>query len=174
MSKFLLFMRSFSLLIARLALGGMLIAQGWNRWQFRTIPTEVTYLQQFHTPYPQVAAWGATILELVGGLFLIVGAITPLVALAILVEQILIICYTNWFHAKDMVSADAVTAQGFEHNVALAALSLLFVVFGAGGASIDRLFRRKKPTEDDDVGTPTGPATQTTQTRPPVGASRPL
>jgi putative oxidoreductase len=172
MSKFMQFVRSFGLLIARLALGAILIAHGWNRWSIRKIPTQVTYLQQFHTPYPEIAAWGATILELVGGLFLVVGALTPLVALAVLVEQILIISYTKWSYGPYLMSTDDKYAGGYEYNVALAALALLFVVMGAGGASIDRLFRRSKTTEDDD--TATKPPGTTSQTPLPVGATRPL
>jgi putative oxidoreductase len=163
MSTFLSFLRHFGLLVSRIALGGILIAHGWNRWAYHTVANETAYLQQFATPYPQVVAWGAIVLELVGGLCLIVGLITPIVALAVLVEQILIICYTNWFRAPDLVSPDAAAAAGLEHNVALAALALLFVVYGAGAASLDRLFRRKKPAEDEDV-----PAT--TASRPTSGS----
>ena len=45
------------------------------------IQKQIDYLTQFGTPYPEVAAWGATIFELVGGLFLIVGVLTPIVGL---------------------------------------------------------------------------------------------
>jgi putative oxidoreductase len=155
MSTFLSVLRSLGLLIARIALGAIMIAHGWNRWAYRTVANESAYLEQFGTPYPQVVAWGAIGLELIGGLCLIVGLITPIAALAVLVEQILIICYTNWFQAKDLVSPDAAAAAGFEHNVALAALALLFVVFGGGAIAVDRLFRRKKPTEDGEVPTAT-------------------
>src|SRR6185436_16432130 len=48
-------------------------------------------------PYTEVAAWGAIIFELVGGVLLIVGALTRLVGLGVLIEQILIIAYTNWY-----------------------------------------------------------------------------
>ena len=60
-----------------------MITHGWIRWQGRgaghpeadRLPDPVRYA------YPEVAAWGATIFELVGGLFLIVGVLTPIVGL---------------------------------------------------------------------------------------------
>ena len=99
MSKFLQFLRSFGLLIARLGVGGIMITHGLTRWrgQGQGIQKQIDYLTQFGTPYPEVAAWGATIFELVGGLFLIVGALTPIVGLGLLIEQALIIAYTSWY-----------------------------------------------------------------------------
>ena len=166
MTALLNFVRSLGLLIARVALGGILIAHGWDRWQVRGIQSQVDYLNQFATPHPLYAAWGSIILELVGGLFLVAGALTPLVALAVLVEQILIICYTSWYRGPYLISPDNQYVGGYEYNVALAALALLFVVFGAGGASVDRLFRRGKV--DNDL-TDDGPVSTE---RLPVGAGR--
>jgi putative oxidoreductase len=151
MSNFLQIVRDIGLLIARLGLGGILILHGWTRWQGpgQGIGKQVEYLTQFGTPYPRVAAWGGIILELVGGLLLVVGALTPLVALAVLVEQILIISYTNWYKGPDLIRPDGTYAGGFEYNVALALLALLLMVFGAGRIAIDRLFRRKKPVPEE-------------------------
>jgi len=95
MSKLLQFLRDVALLIARVGLGGILIAHGWRRWQVQGIQRQIDYVAQFGTPYPSVVAWGAILLELVGGIFLVVGALTPLVALAVLAQQVLTICYTN-------------------------------------------------------------------------------
>jgi putative oxidoreductase len=188
--KFLLFLRSLALLIARLALGGILIAHGFMRWRVHGISKEIAYVQQYGVPYPEVAAWGATILELVGGLFLIVGALTPLVALAVLAEQILIIAYITWRNGLYLVSSTGTYAGGYEYSVALAALALLFVVFGGGAASIDRLFRRKKDEVTEEAepvptmapntgilrpGPATGPAPGSSSTNrgdAPVGAAR--
>ena len=152
MSGFLAVVRDLGLLVARLALGGILIAHGWTRWQGagQGVQRQIDYLSQFATPYPQYAAWGAIVLELVGGIFLIVGALTPLVALAVLAEQALIIAYTNWYREWNLLNPDGTFNGGYEYNVALGSLALLFLVFGAGRISIDRLFRRNKPDADDD------------------------
>ncbi len=110
---------------------------------------QIDYISQFGTPYPTVTAWAAVMLELVGGVFLIVGALTPLVAAAVVAQQVLTICYTNWFKPPYLLDANGRYVGGYEYNVALGLLALVFVVFGAGRASIDRLFRRNPGDVDD-------------------------
>ena len=151
MKQFLQVLRDLALLIGRVGLGGILIAHGWRRWQVQGIQRQIDYVSQFGTPYPSVVAWGAILLELVGGIFLIVGALTPLVALAVLAQQVLTICYTNWFKEPYLLNAQGGYVGGYEYNVALGLLALLFLVFGAGRASIDRLFRRTPGDADDPV-----------------------
>ena len=150
MAGFLSFLKSFGLLIARLGLGGILLLHGWIRWN-GGVQKQIDYLTQFRTPYAEVAAWGAIIFELVGGVLLIVGALTRLVGLGVLIEQILIIAYTNWYKwPPTLLNADGTYRGGYEYNVAIGLLGLLLFVMGGGAVSIDRLFRRSKPTEEDD------------------------
>jgi putative oxidoreductase len=150
MSSFLKFLQNFGLLIARLGLGGILLLHGWTRWN-AGVQSQIDYLTQFRTPYAEVAAWGAIVFELVGGVLLIVGALTRLVGLGVLIEQILIICYTNWYKwPPTLLNADGSYKGGYEYNVALGLLGLLLFVMGGGAVSIDRLFRRKKPAEEEE------------------------
>jgi putative oxidoreductase len=150
MAGFLSFLQSFGLLIARLGLGGILLLHGWIRWN-AGVQSQIDYLTQFRTPYAEVVAWSAIIFELVGGVLLIVGALTRLVGLGVLIEQILIICYTNWYKwPPTLLNPDGTYKGGYEYNVALGLLGLLLFVMGAGAVSIDRLFRRKKPAEVEE------------------------
>lgn len=151
MTKVLQFIRDLVLLITRIGLGLILVAHGWRRWQVQGVQRQIDYISQFGTPYPTVTAWSAVILELVGGIFLIVGALTPLVAAAVIAQQVLTICYTNWFRPLYLLDANGAYVGGYEYNVALGLLALIFVVFGAGRASIDRLFRRNPGDVDDPV-----------------------
>jgi putative oxidoreductase len=158
MSAFLQVLRDLALLLARIGLGWILIMHGWRRWQELGIASQADYLRQFGTPYAEYAAWGATIIELVGGIFLIVGALTPLVAAAVLVEQVLIIAYTNWYKGLRLTAADGSWAGGYEYNVVIGLLALLLLVYGSGRFGVDRLFRRSPAdndplrTESDDSG----------------------
>ena len=155
MSTTLQVLRDLALLIARLGLAAILILHGWIRWQGpgQGVQKQIDYLSQFGIPYPATAAWGAITVEIIGGLFLAVGALTPLAALAVLVEQILIIAYTNWYKGPDLLNSDGTYAGGYEYNVALGLIAMLLMVFGAGRISVDRLFRRTKveAEEDDDL-----------------------
>lgn len=155
MSTTIQVLRDLALLIARLGLAAILILHGWIRWQGpgQGVQRQIDYLSQFGIPYPAAAAWGAITVEIIGGLFLAVGALTPLAALAVLVEQILIIAYTNWYKGPDLLNSDGTYAGGYEYNVALGLIAMLLMVFGAGRISVDRLFRRTKveAEEDDDL-----------------------
>lgn len=149
MASFLHVLRDFGLLVARVGLGLILIAHGWRRWRDLGVDNQVIYLQQFQTPYPEVATYGAIVIELVGGLFLIAGALTPLVALAVLLQQILTVAYTNWYREWPLLKVDGSYNGGYEYNVALGLLALLFVVHGGGRVSIDNLFRRGRNDDSD-------------------------
>jgi putative oxidoreductase len=150
MASFVSFLQNFGLLIARLGLGSILFLHGWMRWN-SGVPEQIDYLTQFRTPYAEVAAWGSMIFEFVGGALLIVGALTRLVGLGVLIEQILIIAYTNWYKwPPTLLNADGTYKGGYEYNLALGLLGLLLFVMGGGAVSIDRLFRRKPSLEEDE------------------------
>jgi putative oxidoreductase len=171
MNAFLQVLRDITLLLIRIGLGGIMIWHGLTRWLFTTegVPRYIDYLSQFNVPYPIYAGWGVTILELVGGIFLVLGALTRVVALLALVQQILLISYTNYWRGPDLVDAAGAYVGGWEYNVALGLLALVLVGFGPGRAAIDRLFRRPKNAEvtDDD----TADGTSSSSTSPMVSAS---
>ena len=156
MTSFLNVLRDIALLLARVGLGGAMVIHGWLRWQApgQGVEQQIEFLNRFGTPYANIAAWSNIVLELVGGIFLIAGFLTPLVAAAVVVQQVLMIAYTNWFLGWDLLNPDGTYNGGYEYNVMIGLFALLLVVFGAGRISIDRLFRRPKRTEtDDDYGT---------------------
>lgn len=155
MSGFLRVVRDLALLIARIGLGTVLVFRGWRRWTTGGgMQAQIDYLRQFQTPQPEILAWGATLLEIIGGLFLIFGLLTPLVAAAIIVQQVLVISYTRWFRGPWLENG------GYEYNVIQACLALILLVFGAGRIAIDQLFKRGKDDTDslldDDLGTARG------------------
>ena len=150
MSRFLSFCRSFGLLVARIGLGGILLLHGAARWR-AGMTSQVEYLAQFSTPYARYAAYGATTFEIVGGVFLILGALTPLVGLGVLVQQVLTILWTSYYKGPSLLNADGSYNGGFEYSVALGMLGLLFLVLGGGAVSLDRVFRRTKPTDEADA-----------------------
>jgi len=150
MAKLVQMLRDLALLISRVSLGVILIAHGYRRWRFQGIASQIAYLRTFATPHAEIAAWGGTILELAGGLFLVVGALTPLVAAAVVAEQVVVISYTNWYKSIYLLDRRGAYLGGYEYSVTLAVLALLLVVFGAGRLSIDQLFRGSPHETDAD------------------------
>ena len=150
MAGFLKVVQSLALLLARIGLGGILILHGWRRYHDQGMASQVAYLHTFATPYANYAAWGGTAVEVVGGLFLILGLLTPVAAAAVVAEQVLVIAYTSWYKGwslTDVHGTQVTWAGGWEYNVIIGVLALLLVTHGSGAVGIDRLFRRQ-PTDD--------------------------
>lgn len=155
------FLQSFGLLVARLGTGGILLLHGITHWTGANqgVAAMRDRFAAVGAPYADVAAWATVIFELVGGVFLIVGAFTRFVGVGLVVLSVLTISYFSYYRGPDLVKADGTLNGGYEYDVALGLLGLLFFVFGAGAVSIDRLFKRKKPvedTEDDPAYLPAG------------------
>ncbi len=102
-----------------------------------------------------VLAWGATILEMVAGMFLVFGLATPPpIGLLILVEQILIIVWTKWFRGPfGGIDQAGTFFQGWSENALLGCLALLLMFLGGGRLSMDQLFKRQRraPADNDDL-----------------------
>jgi putative oxidoreductase len=89
-------------------------------------------------PYPNALVWGAVALELGGGILLIVGFLTRLVALALFFYTLTLAVL---FHAYWTMSGAAAHSQYsifFEH-IAIMGGMLYVVAFGAGPYSIDAM-----------------------------------
>lgn len=172
MKAFIQVLRDITLLLVRIGLGGLMIWHGLTRWVLTPdgVPKYIDYLTQFGVPYPIYAGWGVTILELVGGIFIVLGALTPLVALLALVQQVALISYTNYWRGPDLANQAGVYLGGWDYNVMLALLALVLLSFGPGRAAIDRLFRRPKDAEAADDDTADG-TSASSNTSPMVSAS---
>ena len=145
MKAFIKVVQDIGLLVARVALGLVLLSHGWHRFS-TGIGTTVTTLTKYGLPEPQLFAWGATILEVIGGALLVFGLLTPIVAAFMVAEQVMVIAWLKWQHGLWQVN------DGIEYPVILAALALILVVFGAGRTGVDVLFRRgKKPATSSSV-----------------------
>lgn len=144
-------LQSFGLLIARLGAGGILLLHGITHWTGANqgVAAMTERYAAAGAPYAGPAVWATIIFELVGGVLLIVGALTRFVGVGMVVLAVLTISYFTYYRGPDLLKADGTYSGGYEYDVALGLLGLLFFVFGAGAVSIDRLFKRKKPTGDD-------------------------
>ncbi|CAI9401589.1 MULTISPECIES: DoxX family protein [Aestuariimicrobium] len=135
MKGFIRVCQDLALMIARIATGAIMMVHGWTRWQ-DGVPKQVQILTAAHVPYPEVFAWGAIAFEVIGGALLVFGLLTPLLGGVLLVEQVMIVAFAKWRLGPHLAN------NGYEYNVALASLALVFLTFGAGRAGVDALFRR--------------------------------
>ncbi len=145
MKAFIKVVQDIGLLVARVALGLVLIGHGWHRFSSGMGPA-ADNLSLYGLPQPQLFAWGATVLEVLGGALLVFGLLTPVVAAVVVAEQVMVIAWMKWRNGLWL------TTDGVEYPVILAVLALVLVVFGSGRAGVDNLFRKgRKPSSSTSV-----------------------
>lgn len=121
------------LLVARLGFAVILVGRAWYRWQVEGMATQIAQVAAAGLPQAELIAWCTVLLEGLGGALLALGLLTRFVALLVAIQNILIIALLRW--PAGLFASDG----GFEYNVALACLALVFVAVGASYAGLDAL-----------------------------------
>lgn len=132
------------ILIARLALSVLFLWSGIMK--VFGYGAFVGYLQTKGVPFVQVAAAVATAVEVIGGIFLVIGLfIRPLgLIMAIYTIASAIIGHDFW-NVTDAVAQHDMVIH-FWKNVGIAGGFLLLIVTGAGGASVDAARAPRRPS----------------------------
>lgn len=131
--------RRYALAILRIGLGIIFLAHGYQKL-FVMHPTNVAgFFGGMGIPVPLVNAWLVSLLEFGGGILLIAGAFTRLLALGLAIDMIVA---TLLFHLPNGFYMGQ--KPGVEFTMLLAIGALALVVGGPGSPSIDEL--RNKST----------------------------
>lgn len=126
--------RDAALVVLRLILGVIFIAHGWDKVFVDTMPETGGQFAALGVPQAEVSAWIAAFVELLGGGLLILGLLTTAVAAVLALEMLL----AFWFaHATNGIF---VADGGSELVLALFGGLIILIAFGAGRASLDKLF----------------------------------
>ena len=131
--------RDVSLLIARLGLGVIFIAHGWQKFSTWGIDGTQAAFAGMDVPLADVSAIVAATIELVGGIALLVGFATRVAGVLLFLNMLgafFIVHVENGIYVGD---------GGFELVAALGAGALLLAAVGAGAFSVDRFLARKVP-----------------------------
>ncbi|GAB2962968.1 DoxX family protein [Nonomuraea fastidiosa] len=135
-------------LIARIVTGVIFVAHGWQKWQGGHAAIAAGF-GEMGIPMPELAAGYAMVVELIGGVLLILGALVRPVALLLLINMIGAVVFA---HSGKGLFVDE---GGWELAGALAALCLLFVALGGGRIGIDgifgRMWRKRHERADEDL-----------------------
>lgn len=118
--------------VLRMATGFLFAAHGWQKFNEFTIPGTQAAFAQMGVPAADVAAPVIAVLELVGGIALILGVLTRVFGVLLAVDML---------GALFLVHAPAgifVATGGFELVLLLAAAALAVALVGAGKVSVDR------------------------------------
>ena len=121
--------------IVRVIVGVIMAAHGWQK--LAGGPANFgQMLGQMGVPLPTLTAWVVTLVELVGGVLLIVGLLSRLAALLLTIDLVVAILLV-----KVNVGLIAPTEQvpGAELDLALIAGFLVILLMGPGSLSLDRV-----------------------------------
>jgi putative oxidoreductase len=143
--------RDVVLLVARLALAWIFLYHGAGKlFDFKHqggIAGTTAFFQFEGIPAPHLFAYLVGLTELCGGLLLLVGLAVPLAGIALTLDMVVaMLTATVSTGMLPKALPGGIVADGFEINLALAALALTVAVLGAGRFSVDRvigLTRRK-------------------------------
>lgn len=142
-----------ALLLSRVALGVILFAHGWQKFNEYTVAGTAASFDQMGIPVPTAAAIFATVVEIIGGVGLILGLLTPVVALlntANLLGALVLV------HAGNGVFVEN---SGWELVLALAAGLVIIAMLGAGKFSVDGLLGRRYTADQSAPGRQAATAT---------------
>lgn len=123
------------LLLARVLLSLLFILFGWKK--MTAIPATMAAMVHLSVPYPEMAAMIAIIVELFGGLALLLGFFTRPLALIFAVYTLAtgILGHPFW-HMDEMVAYQA--SINFYKNVSIVGGFLLLALTGPGKFSLDK------------------------------------
>jgi putative oxidoreductase len=123
--------RDVALLVARIVVGVVLIAHGWQKLGMWGMAASIEAFTAMGIPLPAVSAVIATVVELVGGALLLVGAATAVVGV---ISVLNMLGATLLVHISNGVFVDQ---GGWELTGVIGAVALVLAAVGAGRYSVD-------------------------------------
>lgn len=128
------------LLILRLVVGALFIAHGAQKIFVFGFPGVASGFAHMGVPMAGVTAPFIALLELLGGVALVIGLLTRLAALGLFFDMLGAI---GFVHVKN----GFFMPNGYEFALTLAAVTFALVLTGAGSISLDSLVFGRRPTE---------------------------
>jgi putative oxidoreductase len=128
-------------LVGRVLLGWLFFINAWPRVTGGT-GGFAKYLASLGVPAPELMAWVATLIELIGGAALILGVATRYAALALVVYTVMtiVLAHRYWEYPA---AAQMAQYFNFIKNLAITGGLILLFVTGAGRFSVDGWLRKR-------------------------------
>lgn len=130
--------RDAGLLITRVILGVVLIAHGWEKFAINGIEGTGAFFDSVGIPGATAAAAVVGAIELVGGILLILGLLTPLVAVLVVVVMI------GAFFTVHAGSGVYVSNNGWELVAVVGLAAAVFGLVGPGRYSVDAVLAGRR------------------------------
>lgn len=120
--------RDLALLVLRLALAAVLIYHGLPKAM--NFGGTSGYMASLNLPLPGVVAALAVLVEVGGGILILVGLLTELAGLLVVVEMLCAIFVVHWPNGFNFLN------NGWEHPFTVLAIALALVLAGGGAYGI--------------------------------------
>lgn len=133
--------RDIGLLLTRVLLGVVLIAHGWEKFFINGIGGTGEFFDSMGVPAAGAAAVFAGLVELVGGILLIIGLLTPVVSALVVVVMF------GAFLFVHLGSGIFVTDNGWELVAVIGLAIVVFGLVGPGRYSVDALVAGRRGAE---------------------------
>ena len=134
----------------RIILGVGFMVHGWAKLS-RGPAAFAELLKQAHVPLPLANAWLVTLLEIFGGLALLIGAFVAIVSVPLILSMLGAMFTVNIKYGFSAVNTIGLTAEGpkfgppgYEINLLYIAGLVALILGGAGPLSIDALRSRRR------------------------------
>ena len=121
-----------SMLVLRVAVGAVFLAHGIQKFQ-GGVENVAGFFSKVRIPMASVMAWVVTVVEAVGGAFLILGFSTQIAAA--LIAFVMVVAIVMVKAGNGLISTPG--SSGYEFDVALLAGSIVLMLQGAGKYSVD-------------------------------------
>jgi putative oxidoreductase len=138
------------LLFMRVIVGIGFLVHGIAKWQ-RGPANFARLLEQIGTPFPHQTAWLVTLLEVFGGIALILGVLVLLVSLPLIVSMLVALFTVQGRYGFSSVNTIGLTdagpvfgPPGYEINLLYIACLVVLAMLGPGALSIDIMIARRR------------------------------
>lgn len=138
-------LRDVTQFIGRAGFGVLMLMDAYRRLFVDGMQDQITYLTDVGMPVAALFAYGAVVLETVGGLLMIVGLFTSVVGLVFVIEFAMVIAWTNYFRGPWL------TDGGWLYQAAVGLLALVLIGAGGGRYSLDAARAARKRSRGSAV-----------------------
>ena len=140
MRKWIATPNDWTLTLLRLAAGIMILAHGLQKtFGWFNGPGFSAQMTGFEAGgIPAVFAFLAIMAEFLGGIGLILGALTRIAAFGLAVNMVVAVYMFNWANGFFMNWSGRQKGEGFEFHLLAIALAIVLMARGGGAASVDR------------------------------------
>jgi putative oxidoreductase len=130
---------TYGFLVLRVAVGIVFAMHGWQKLTVMGFGGVGGFFGMLGIPFPELAAIAVTLVELVGGIALIVGIGTRIAGALLAADMIVAMLLVHWPNGFFM------DANGIELTLTLAAAAIFFALAGPGAISLDaQLWGKRK------------------------------